>query len=149
MNKFRTVALVVLGVVAAGVLAVAAVGSTKTSSVALHTTALGKVLAGSNGRTLYAFTADKGKSACYGKCAAVWPPLLAGSNPSVGAGLNSSMLGTTKRTDGKLQVTYNGHPLYYFAKDTKAGDANGQSIDHFGGQWWVVSAAGSEITTKG
>jgi predicted lipoprotein with Yx(FWY)xxD motif len=148
MNKLRTVFLVVLGVVAAGVLSIAAVGSTRASSVALHTTAIGKVLVGANGRTLYAFTADKGSSACYGKCAVVWPPLLA-SNPSAGAGLSSSMLGTTKRTDGKLQVTYNGHPLYYFAKDTKIGDANGQGIVHFGGQWWVVSAAGSEITKKG
>jgi predicted lipoprotein with Yx(FWY)xxD motif len=148
MNKLRSVVLAVLGIVAAGALSVTANGSTNASSVALRTTALGKVLVGSNGRTLYLFTADKGSSACYGKCAVVWPPLLA-SDPSVSTGLNSSILGTTKRTDGKLQVTYNGHPLYYFVKDTKVGDANGEGIDHFGGRWWVVSATGSQITKKG
>jgi predicted lipoprotein with Yx(FWY)xxD motif len=148
MNKLRSVVLVVLGVVAAGALSITAVGSTNASSVALRTTTLGKVLVGGNGRTLYLFTPDKGSSTCYGKCAVVWPPLLA-SNPSVGTGLNRSMLGTTKRTDGKLQVTYNGHPLYYFVKDMKAGDAKGQGIDHFGGRWWVVSATGSQITKEG
>ena len=148
MNKLRSVVLAVLGVVAAGALSVTAVGSTNASSVALRTTALGKVLVGANGRTLYLFTADKGSSACYGKCAVVWPPLLA-SDPSVGTGLNSSMLGTTKRTDGKLQVTYNRHPLYYFVKDSKVRDTKGEGIDHFGGRWWVVSATGSQITKKG
>ena len=148
MNKLHSVVLAVVGIVAAGALSVTANGSTNASSVSLRTTALGKVLVGSNGRTLYLFTADKGSSACYGKCAVVWPPLLA-SDPSVGTGLNSSILGTTKRTDGKLQVTYNGHPLYYFVKDTKVGDANGEGIDHFGGRWWVVSATGSQITKKG
>jgi predicted lipoprotein with Yx(FWY)xxD motif len=58
------------------------------------------------------------------------------------------MLGTTKRTDGKQQVTYGGHPLYFFAKDTKAGDARGEGIVHFGGTWWVVSAAGKPLTSK-
>ena len=58
------------------------------------------------------------------------------------------MLGTTKRTDGKKQVTYGGHPLYFFAKDTKAGDARGEGIVHFGGTWWVVSAVGKPLTAK-
>jgi predicted lipoprotein with Yx(FWY)xxD motif len=133
---------------AAGVLATAALASTKTSTVAQKSTAVGKVLVGANGRTLYVFTADKGKkSVCYGQCATYWPPLIAGK-PTAGAGLNASMLGTTKRKDGKLQVTYHGHPLYFFLLDKKVGDVKGQGYVHFGGAWWVLSAAGAKVTTK-
>src|SRR6266550_7131730 len=134
--------------VVAGVLAAVAVASPKTSTISLRPTAVGKVLVAANGRTLYLFTADKGKrSTCYGQCAGYWPPLLA-SKPSVGTGLKSSMLGTTKRKDGKLQVTYGGHPLYYFVQDKKAGQVKGQGFVHFGGSWWVVSAAGKSIKAK-
>ena len=84
---------------AAGALAGVAVASPKTSTISLRPTAVGKVLVAANGRTLYLFTADKGKrSTCYGQCAGYWPPLLA-SKPSVGTGLKSSILGTTKRSD--------------------------------------------------
>jgi len=146
MNKIKLAVFVT--VLAASVLATAAFASTKTSTIALKTTAVGKVLVGANGRTLYLFTADKGsKSVCYGQCATYWPPLFAGK-PTAGAGLKASTLGTTKRKDGKLQVTYNGHPLYYFLPDKKAGDIKGQGYVHFGGSWWVVSAAGARITTK-
>src|SRR3954463_9433427 len=117
---------VFVAVLAASVLATAAFASTKTSTIALKPTAVGSVLVGANGRTLYLFTADKGaKSVCYGQCAAYWPPLTTGK-PTAGSGLNASLLGTTKRKDGKLQVTYNGHPLYFFAPDKKAGDIKGQ-----------------------
>ena len=144
----RSALLVVVAVVAAGALAAAAVASTKTSTIALRQTALGKVLVAANGRTLYLFTADKDKtSTCYGQCASFWPPLIA-TKPTVGAGLKASLLGTTKRRDGKSQVTYGGHPLYFFAKDKKAGAVNGQAFVHFGGAWWVVSAAGRKITAK-
>jgi predicted lipoprotein with Yx(FWY)xxD motif len=146
MKKFKLTAFVT--VLAASVLATAAFASTKTSTIALKSTAVGKVLVGANGRTLYLFTADKGtKSVCYGQCATYWPPLIAGK-PTAGAGLNASLLGTTKRKDGKLQVTYHGHPLYFFQPDKKAGDINGQGFVHFGGSWWTVSAAGARITTK-
>jgi predicted lipoprotein with Yx(FWY)xxD motif len=135
-------------VLAASVLATAAVASTKKSTIALKPTAVGKVLVGANGRTLYLFTADKGaKSVCYGQCATYWPPLIAGK-PTAGAGLQGSKLGTSKRKDGELQVTYNGHPLYYFALDKKAGDIKGQGYVHFGGAWWTVSAGGAKVTTK-
>ena len=142
------VRLTVFVAVIAGVLAAAAFASTRTSStLSLRTTAVGKVLVAANGRTLYLFTADKGKSACYGQCAVYWPPLIA-ANPTAGAGLKPSMLGTTKRKDGKLQVTYAGHPLYFFVQDKKAGDIKGQGFVHFGGAWWVVSATGAQIKTK-
>ena len=146
MGKVKLTVFVTL--LAAGVLATAALASTKTSTIALKSTAVGKVLIAANGRTLYMFTADKGtKSACYGQCASYWPPVIAGK-PTAGTGLNASMLGTTRRKDGKLQVTYHGHPLYFFLLDKKAGDVKGQGYVHFGGAWWVLSAAGAKITTK-
>jgi len=146
MYKARLTVFVAL--MAAGVLAASAFAATSTSTISLRTTPVGKVLVAANGRTLYLFTADKGKkSTCYGQCAGYWPPLFA-ATPTVGAGLKASMLGTTKRRDGKLQVTYAGHPLYFFAKDKKAGDVNGQGFVHFGGSWWVVSAAGMSIKSK-
>ena len=146
MGKARLTVFVAL--TAAGVLAAAAFAATSTSTISLRTTAVGKVLVAANGRTLYLFTADKGKkSTCYGQCAGYWPPLFA-ATPTVGAGLKASMLGTTKRRDGKLQITYAGHPLYYFVQDKKAGDVKGQGFVHFGGSWWVVSAAGTSIKAK-
>jgi len=136
-------------VAAAALAATTAVASTnKSSSISLGTTKVGQVLVAANGRTLYLFTADKGKkSACYGQCAAYWPPLVA-QKPTAGAGLKASLLGTTKRRSGKLQVTYDGHPLYFFAADKKADDVNGQGFVHFGGAWWVVSASGVSIKSK-
>jgi predicted lipoprotein with Yx(FWY)xxD motif len=137
-----------VALMAAGVVAAAALAGSSTSTISLRTTPVGKVLVAANGRTLYLFTADKGKtSTCYGQCAGYWPPLFAGT-PTAGAGLKASMLGTTKRRDGKLQVTYAGHPLYFFAQDKKAGQINGQGFVHFGGSWWVVSATGTSIKSK-
>ena len=113
----KTTLTVFVALLAAGVLAAAAFAAPNTSTISLRTTAVGKVLVAANGRTLYLFTADKGKkSTCYGQCAGYWPPLFAGK-PRVGAGLKAAMLGTTKRRDGKLQVTYAGHPLYFFVQD--------------------------------
>jgi predicted lipoprotein with Yx(FWY)xxD motif len=148
MGKTKLAVLVTL-VAAAVLAATAALASTnKSSSISLRTTKVGKVLVAANGRTLYLFTADNSKkSVCYGQCAGYWPPLIA-AKPTAGAGLKASLLGTTKRRGGKLQVTYGGHPLYFFAQDKKAGDVNGQGFVHFGGAWWVVSAAGKKITVK-
>ena len=111
MGKTKFAVLATL--VAAGALAAtAAVASTnKSSSISLRTTKVGKVLVAANGRTLYSFTADKGKkSACYGQCAVYWPPLIP-QKATVGAGLTSSLLGMTKRRGGKLQLTYGGEEL--------------------------------------
>ena len=84
-------------------------------------------------------------STCYGACAALWPPLLTKGKPIAGHGVRASLLGTTKRKDGKLEVTYNGHPLYYFVTDRKPGQTTGQAVNQFGAPWWVLSAAGKEI----
>jgi predicted lipoprotein with Yx(FWY)xxD motif len=106
---------------------------------------LGSFLVDDKGMTLYLFTKDTpNTSNCYDKCATAWPPLLITSAAAAGEGVDSSKLGTTKRTDGTIQVTYNGWPLYYYAKDKAAGDVTGQTV---GDVWYVVSAAGDQITT--
>src|SRR4029077_13587006 len=97
---------------------------------------------------LYLFMADKhGKSACYGKCAVNWPPLMKKGTVSASAGVKAALLGTTARRTGALQVTYKGHPLYLFKLDHAAGQIAGQGLNFFGGKWFVVSAAGSANKT--
>jgi predicted lipoprotein with Yx(FWY)xxD motif len=104
---------------------------------------LGKLLADGTGRTLYAFTKDvKDTSNCYDKCEQAWPPLLALGQPVLGEGVDSTLIATTQRKDGTLQVTYKGMPLYYFAADNAPGDTNGQGV---GKVWFAVSADGSLI----
>jgi predicted lipoprotein with Yx(FWY)xxD motif len=111
---------------------------------------LGRILVDSKGITLYDFPPDRGTSSvCYGACAALWPPLLTQGKPVAGHGARAALLGTTKRKDGKLQVTYGGHPLYFFVTDRKRGQTTGQGIDQFGGPWWVISAGGREIHRRG
>jgi len=106
----------------------------------------GKFLADSHGRTMYLFEADKGgTSTCAGACAAAWPPVTASGMPSAGSGVDEALLGTVKRSDGTEQLTYNHHPLYYFAADTGAGTAKGQGSKEFGAGWYVVNAKGSKI----
>ena len=108
---------------------------------------LGSFLVDSKGMTLYLFTKDTpNTSACYDACAKAWPPLLAtGGAPVADQGVNASLLGTTKRTDGTLQVTYNGWPLYYFAKDKQPGDVTGQDVQ---GVWYVISPAGDKVEAE-
>jgi predicted lipoprotein with Yx(FWY)xxD motif len=111
---------------------------------------LGKILVDSQGRTLYLFRKDTGSmSTCSGACAQEWPPVTTGGKPTAGDGLTASKLGTTKRSDGAMQVTYNGHPLYLYAGDQKPGDTAGQGLDFFGGKWYVLSPAGNEVTSGG
>ena len=119
----------------------------KGSTVEVRGTRLGKILVNSQGRTLYLFKKDSGKkSACSGACATFWPPLRASGKPTAGHGISASKLGTIKRSDGKPQVTYNGHPLYTFQQDTKAGQTNGQGITAFGASWFTLSRAGNQIS---
>jgi predicted lipoprotein with Yx(FWY)xxD motif len=108
----------------------------------------GKILVDAKGDTIYLFKKDTGtKSTCTGACATAWPPVRATGKPTVGSGLSASKVGTTPRSDGQPQVTYNGHPLYLFVKDTKPGDVNGQGVNAFGAGWFVLSPAGSRIAS--
>jgi predicted lipoprotein with Yx(FWY)xxD motif len=114
--------------------------------VSMETTSLGRILDNAQGRTLYLFAKDTaGKSACTGQCAAFWPPMIASGKPVAGAGVKAALLGTNKLADGRLQVTYNHHPLYTFAKDTKKGQTSGEALNAFGADWFAVSPAGSKV----
>jgi predicted lipoprotein with Yx(FWY)xxD motif len=120
------------------------------ATIGMASTSLGNVLVDSQGRTIYLFQKDSGtRSACSGGCAAAWPPVRTSGKPTIGSGLTASKVGTTPRSDGKPQVTYNGHPLYLFANDQSAGDTNGQGVNAFGAAWYVMSPAGNAITTSG
>lgn len=141
-------AVLAAGIVAGTATAFALAGGVKQTgtTIDLARSKYGRILVDSKGITLYDFVKDKGgMSACYGACAALWPPVLTKGKPVAGPGLKKSLLGTTKRSDGKLEVTYGGHPLYYFVTDRKPGQTTGQAVNQFGGPWWVISAAGKEI----
>jgi predicted lipoprotein with Yx(FWY)xxD motif len=106
---------------------------------------LGPILVDSKGFTLYDFHKDKGtEPACYGACAGTWPPLTAKGSPHAKGAADASQLGTTKRSDGTVQVTYAGHPLYTYVADTKPGDAKGNDFSSFGGEWYALKANGEE-----
>jgi predicted lipoprotein with Yx(FWY)xxD motif len=107
---------------------------------------LGQILVGANGRTLYLFMADTGMtSRCTGSCAQNWPPLTTAGVPRAAGGVSQHLFGTTRRGDGTTQVTYNGHPLYYFIADSGPGMASGEGINAFGARWEVVNAAGVAV----
>jgi len=117
------------------------------TTIGIGSTRLGSVLVDGSGRTVYLFGADSGaNSSCNSSaCVQYWPPVLTTGAPQAGSGLNASLVGTTTRQDGKTQITYAGHPLYYFISDTKAGDVSGQGIKAFGGTWYVVAPSGMQI----
>lgn len=166
-RKVRTSALLSLGVASIALVVAGCGGGSKSSNsaysatttktpsaasatLALGKTDLGKVLVGTGGRTLYLFEKDKGPmSTCNGACAAAWPPFTASGKPKAGPGVDAAKLSTTKRSDGKQQIVYAGHPLYYYAGDSKAGDTNGQDLNQFGASWYVVSSAGQKVEKGG
>jgi predicted lipoprotein with Yx(FWY)xxD motif len=118
-----------------------AAGGTSTVQVA-SSPQYGSILVDSQGKTLYLFEQDTGKtSACAGPCIALWPALTATGAPTAGAGLNASLLGTATQADGSSQVTYNGHLLYLFSGDANAGDVTGEGVEGF----FVVSSAGDKV----
>jgi predicted lipoprotein with Yx(FWY)xxD motif len=163
MTLKRSISLLV-GVAVAGLaaLTVAACGSGGGTATALPKTAsgkpatvgvassgLGRILVDSQGRTLYLFEKDSGTtSACTGACASAWPPLRANGKPTVGGGATASWLGTSTRSDGNPQVTYNGHPLYLYQSDQKPGDTNGHGVTAFGAAWFALSPAGTQISAQ-
>jgi predicted lipoprotein with Yx(FWY)xxD motif len=140
-----------LAVFVALVAAGAAIATTHAARpvVTVRTTTLGKVLADQRGRTLYLFEKDtRGMSACSGSCVSFWPPLLKNGKMRVAPGIKRSLLGTIRRSDGRTQVTYGGHPLYRFSLDTAAGQTKGEGLDDFGAHWYAVSPAGAKVVKK-
>jgi predicted lipoprotein with Yx(FWY)xxD motif len=119
--------------------------SASTSAVTLKTASspLGTILVDQDGKTLYLFQADStNKSNCSGGCLNLWPPVMSKGTATAGSGVSAGMIGTAM---GSSQVTYNGHPVYWFSGDTKAGDTNGQGLDDFGGEWYAISPAGKAV----
>jgi predicted lipoprotein with Yx(FWY)xxD motif len=144
MRRALIATALAVGVAAAGAGSGLAAGTAATVKTRHGT--LGTFLVGPNGRTLYLFEKDKtSKSTCYGACAEGWPPLLTSGAPKAAGSAKKSLLSTTKRRDGKRQVTYRGHPLYYFAADQRAGDTKGQDVDAFGAEWYVVGPSGKKL----
>jgi len=128
--------------------ATASTASKKGTVMTAHSSKFGTILVASNGMTLYRYTPDmKHESACTGACATYWPPLLvkAGATPTAGSGATASLLGTTKRSNGAMQVTYAGWPLYFYAGDKKAGQTNGQGFEK---SWYVVSTTGALVKAR-
>ena len=136
---------------AATVLTAAAVADNKGSAVVkIGPSKLGRILVDSHGKTLYLWAHDRGsRSTCYGQCAAYWPPLTTAGKPIARSGARSALLGTTRRADGRMQVTYNHHPLYYFVGDKRAGQTAGEGLTGFGGRWDPLSAAGNAVRKGG
>ena len=136
------VALVLLLAVSAGT---AAASPQTASTITAAKSRYGTVLFDGKGRVLYGFTHDKrGKpSTCHGACAAAWPVYYKpAAKLEAGTGVKRKLLGTVKRKDGRLQVTYNGWPLYYYVHDTSRGQISCQNVSQFGGLWLVVSPSG-------
>lgn len=143
------VLLTTLAAVAALALPAASMSEPSSPSAATLTvksSRFGKVLFDGRGFVLYAFTRDpRGTSACYGACASAWPPYSAKGRLAAGAGASRKLLGTTRRRDGKLQVTYAGRPLYYYVGDRSPGQILCQNVDEFGGLWLVVRSSGKPV----
>ncbi|MFF5992246.1 COG4315 family predicted lipoprotein [Prauserella flavalba] len=114
-------------------------------TVSTADTDLGEILVDGKGMTVYLFEKDgPGTSRCDGACARAWPPLLTKGEPRAGGDADEALLGTTKRGDGSAQVTYDGHPLYRFVKDSAPGDVNGNEVEGFGAEWYAVTPAGGK-----
>ena len=142
MKRYRLLSSVMLALLLIAVPAIA-LAQTPTVGVVRHD-GLGLMLADSEGRTLYAFSSDSdGTSNCLGECAALWPPLLLDEGEPISGDGVAGLLGLIERSDGGRQVTYNGRPLYRYAQDANAGDANGQGMAN---SWYVVHPDAPSIT---
>jgi predicted lipoprotein with Yx(FWY)xxD motif len=135
-----------LALAAVTALALPGVAAAQNASVRVAPSSLGRILVDAHGKTLYLWAHDKGHtSTCNGQCAKYWPPLVTSGRPKAGAGARAGLLGISRRADRRIQVTYDGHPLYYFAGDKRAGDVKGEGLTGFGGRWDPVSAAGTAV----
>ena len=134
-----------LAVVVAALALVGTAPAADRGTLTVGRSAYGQVLFDGRGFALYAFTRDpKGKSVCTGTCAAAWPPLLA-ADPHAGVGARSSLVDTTRRADGSVQVTYAGRPLYHYVGDRRPGQILCQDVKEFGGLWLVVRGSGALV----
>jgi predicted lipoprotein with Yx(FWY)xxD motif len=149
LSRAGLVGVVCVGAVVAGLAGSAQAASGSAARLSVRSTEYGKALFGPSGKVVYVFGADRGRtSRCYGMCAAAWPPLLTAGKPVAGPGVDAMLLGTTKRRNGALQVTYNGHPLYYYSAD-KVGKVACQHANMHGGLWLIIKPNGQPDMAKG
>jgi predicted lipoprotein with Yx(FWY)xxD motif len=126
--------------------AFAAKPTARSATVSTARTGLGQIIVDGRGRSLYLFEKDtRGHSACSGTCAAYWPPFLTNGKSTAIKGAKASLLGSIRRSDGSRQVTYAGHPLYFFSGDTKRGQTAGEGLHNFGAGWYVLTPSGKKI----
>jgi predicted lipoprotein with Yx(FWY)xxD motif len=122
-------------------------GAAGAAAITTKSGSAGSFLTDGSGRAVYLWAKDStNKSECSGACAGAWPPVTASGTVTASGGAKASDLGTITRSDGSKQVTYDGHPLYYFAGDSGPGQVNGQGSDGFGAKWWLVAPSGAQIT---
>ena len=139
-------AVVVTAAVVLIPMSLAGVSKGNSATVAVRSSTLGRILVDRRGHTLYLLGKDKrGMSSCNGACAFDWPPLIMSGRPRAGVGAKASLLGRSRRKDGRWQVTYNHHPLYTFFEDTKTDSTNGEGLNFFGGEWEAVSSVGAKV----
>ncbi len=145
--KFATLGIAVSLLASAGLTGSASGSPVATGAkVGSRVSSLGRILVDARGRTLYLFQRDRRRaSTCYGACASIWPPLTTTGKPAAVRGAHAALLGTTKRKDAKVEVTYAGHPLYLYAGDAKRGDTKGEGLNQFGAKWYVLSPSGKKI----
>ena len=125
----------------------AGAGSSGGTVIETATSSAGTFLTNGSGRAVYLWAKDTGDmSNCNGACAGAWPPVTTTGTATASGGAKASDIGTITRSDGTKQVTYDGHPLYYFAGDSGPGTASGQGSDAFGARWWLVAPTGSDVT---
>ena len=114
----------------------------KGTTITVRDSEYGRMLFGADRQAIYIFQNDpKGSTVCYGDCAEAWPPVYTKGEPQAGKGVRASLLGTVKRRDGRLQVTYAGKPLYFYANEGP-GEVRCHNVNLNGGLWWVVGPDG-------
>jgi predicted lipoprotein with Yx(FWY)xxD motif len=140
---------IVVGAAVASVVASAQSAPGAAARLSVRSSVYGKALFGPSGKVVYVFGADRGSTShCYRACARAWPPLLTRAAPVAGPGVRAKLLGTTRRRDGTLQVTYNRHPLYYYSADPR-GKIMCQHANMHGGLWLIIKPNGQPNTAKG
>jgi predicted lipoprotein with Yx(FWY)xxD motif len=159
MNRKRFSLVTAVAVVVAAVVAVAVAtsgASTKTtahsvaggSAVSVSQTSLGRTLVDANGRTLYLFEGDRPNVSTLSAAGqAIWPPFTANTAPRALGGAIAGRIGTITNASGPAQVTYNGHPLYYYVGDNGPGQTRGQGLNQFGALWYVLAPSGNAVTS--
>ena len=147
MRSFVLAILVVVTASFAAGSGIARASADAQATLTVRSSRFGSVLFDGRGRALYAFTRDRrgGASRCYGACAQKWPVYFAGGRLVAGKGVKRSLVGTTRRRDGRRQITYNGRPLYYYVGDKSAGQVSCQNVAEFGGTWLVVRPSGALV----